>query len=68
VGRRDKINVVAASSLEIDHGRRKFLVGAGSPVFPHANLIVLTEEAFEVAVGQENRARAPEPTRGASSP
>ena len=56
VGRANKINVVTASPLQLDHYPAQLIKCDGLPLAETADLIILTENAAQVAVRHEDGA------------
>ncbi len=61
MGGRNKVDIVAAPSLKPDHSGCQFLIGVRGTVPLHADLIILTEDTFEIAMGEKNGSGAAAP-------
>ncbi len=57
----NKIDIMAPLLLEMNHDAGQFLRRYGDALTAMADIVVLTENAVEIAVGEENRSRSPPP-------
>jgi hypothetical protein len=55
VGWGDQVDIVRPLFLKADHKSGQFVIVHRLPLHLPAELVILTEEAFEVAAGKKNR-------------
>jgi len=53
MGRSYKVNVMATSCLELNHDGCELVEGTGAPVPINTDIVILTEYALEVTVGEK---------------